>query len=59
VLLVPINLEVLGGKAGPWAGLPVIVKARGPQQIHALVGRPLAQECGVQEAGIHAMRTRQ
>jgi hypothetical protein len=50
---------VLGGKAGPWAGLPVIVKARGPQQIHALVGRPLAQECGVQEAGIHAMRTRQ
>ena len=37
VLLVPINREVLGIKAGPLAGLPVIVEAGGPQQIHAIV----------------------
>jgi hypothetical protein len=36
VLLSPINLEMLGDKAGPFGGSPVIVEACGPQQIHAL-----------------------
>jgi hypothetical protein len=37
VLLVPIDLEVLGVKAGSLAGLPVIVEACRPQQIDAIV----------------------
>ena len=36
VLLAPIDLEVLGIKAGPLAGLPVIVETRGPQQVHVV-----------------------
>ena len=55
MLLVPIDLEVLGVKAGSLAGLPVIVEARGPQQIHAVVIPTLDQEFGVQKAGVDDM----
>jgi hypothetical protein len=52
VLLVPINLEMVSVKTGPCAGLPVIVEACGPQEIHAVVGLTLDQEFRVQKPGI-------
>jgi hypothetical protein len=58
VWLVPIDLEVLGVKAGPCTGLPVIVKACGPQPIHAVVVLTLNQPFGIQNAGVHDRGTR-
>jgi hypothetical protein len=49
----PIDLEVLGVKAGSFPGLPVIIEACGPQQIHAIVVPTADSEVGVQEASIH------
>jgi hypothetical protein len=55
VLPVPSNLEVLGVKAGPFVSLPVIVKARGPQEIHAVALLTPDEQVGVQEASVHDM----
>ncbi len=55
VWLGPINLEVLGVKATPCAGLPVIVKPRETRQIHAEVILTLDQPCHLQAAGVHEM----
>jgi hypothetical protein len=54
VLLAPINLKVLGIKAIPCAGLPVIVETRGPEEIDAVVIQTLDQECRVENARVHA-----
>jgi hypothetical protein len=42
-------------KTGPCAGLPVIVEAWGPPEIHAVVGVTLDHECRVQKPGSDAM----
>ncbi len=54
-MLVPIDREVLDIKAGALAGVPVIIEACRPQQIHAIVVATLDQEVGVQEAGVDDM----
>ena len=59
LLLVPIDLDMLGVKTAPFAGLPVIVEARWAQQIHAVVVRTVHEQGGVQEAGVHARGPRQ
>jgi hypothetical protein len=46
MLLVPINLELLDVKADALAGLPMIVEARGPPQVHAVVLWTLDEELG-------------
>jgi hypothetical protein len=51
--MVPIDLEVLGIKAGSLACLPVIIETRGPEQIHAVVLLTLDERFGVQKAGVH------
>src|SRR5262249_58953462 len=53
VWLGPSNREGLGIKAGSLAGLPVIIEARGPEQIDALVRLTLDGPLGVPEAGVH------
>ena len=55
MLPVPIDREMLRVKAGSLAGLPVIIEARGPEQIDAVVLPTLDQEFGVQKAGIDDM----
>ena len=55
VLPIPIDRELLHVKAGALAGVPVIIEARGPEQIDAVVLPTLDQECGVQNAGIDDM----
>jgi hypothetical protein len=42
-------------ETSPCAGLPVIVEACGPPEIHTVVGLPLDRECGVQNTGIAEM----
>jgi hypothetical protein len=59
VLVVPIALKVLGVKAGPYASLPGIVETCRPQQIHGVVILTLDRPFGIQQAGIHEMRTRE
>ena len=56
VPLAPIHLEVLGIKAIPCAGLPLIIETGGPQEIRAIVLRTLDQQLGVQKAGPHLDR---
>ena len=53
---VPIELARLGVTAGALAGVPVIVEARGAQQVHALVVPTVHEQVGVQDAGVHHMR---
>jgi hypothetical protein len=59
VPLAPIKLDVLGGKADPFAGLPVIIEVCGPQEIHAIGVATFDEECGVQKTGVHDMGPRQ
>jgi hypothetical protein len=55
MLLGPIARKVLSLKARPLSGLPVIVKARGPEPIHPIVDPAVDQQGGVQEAGVPNM----
>jgi hypothetical protein len=47
---------VLGVKASPCAGLPVIVEARGPQETHVVALLTPDKQVGVRDAGVHAVR---
>ena len=55
----PSTLAVLGVKAGPLAGLPVIVEARGPQESHVVALLTPDKQVGIQAAGVHEVRARE
>src|SRR6266568_1194023 len=59
LLLIPIDQEVLGGKALLGLSLPMVVGTGRPDEIDAIVCLTRNQELGIKEARVHDVVTRQ